>query len=268
MQDNKNLQRETEMDQAGRYEIKFVLSFREMDKIRHSISKLLEPDSNNEENGYRVLSLYYDSPDLVWFWDKVEGERIRTKMRLRIYPKNGLENVQSGYVELKLKTGHLVHKKRIHLEIEQAIGLCRGNQADTVRDSDKLFCEEIEALVSTLSLRPTAITSYRRIAYTSGETHQRLRVTFDSLCKGRVNDLGILSNASSFSFLPEDMGIMELKTGSSIPVWLLEMLQSNRVRINRMSKYCTAVAVGRGLKVLPLVSVPADRCSTGEHNHG
>jgi len=252
------------MDQAGRYEIKFVLPFREMDEIRHSISKLLEPDPNNEENGYKVLSLYYDSPDLVWFWDKVEGERIRTKMRLRIYPKNGLENVQTGYVELKLKTGHLVNKKRFNLDIEQAIALCSGDQAETVRDSDKLFCEEIEALVRTLSLRPTAVTTYKRIAYTSGETHQRLRVTFDSFCKGRVNELDILSDAPSFSFLSEDMGVMELKTGSSIPGWLLGILQSNRLRINRMSKYCTAVAVGRRLKVLPLVSVPTDRCSTGE----
>ncbi len=255
------------MNQAGRYEIKFILPFRKMQGVVQSISQLLEPDENNEEYGYRVLSLYYDSPGLDWFWDKVEGERLRTKMRVRIYPKDSQPKPDKAYVEIKAKTGHLINKQRIQLSLEQALDLCEGRAPDT-SCKEEFFCQEVELLVKALSLRPVVITDYRRLAFTSGQTFPKLRITFDTICRGRVNDLDLLSDAPLFSFLPQEMGIMELKTETSIPVWLLDILQYHKLRINRMSKYCTAVAMGKGMKVIPLVSVLTGKSRTGEQNHG
>ncbi len=254
------------MDSPGRYELKYVLDLQKMNRIRNSISKLMEPDEHNEEHGYRVDSLYYDTPDLAWFWDKVEGEKIRTKMRIRTYPKD-FRKTENAFVEFKMKTGHVVTKRRVRLRTEHALMLCSGQSPDTFESLEQeRFCEETQAMVHAMSLKPAAFTSYMRVAFFSEHSLSKLRITFDTLCKGRVNELGLFSDSPLFSFLPQDMGIMELKTDSSVPGWLLDILQFYRVKMTRMSKYCTVAALGRGIEVLPLVSLPAR--FTGENHHG
>lgn len=255
------------MDTPGRYEIKFVMPLDKMNSIRRAISELLDPDEHNGNHGYHVHSLYFDSPDLDWFWEKVEGERIRTKMRIRIYPEESLQASETAFVELKLKTGNIVHKRRVALATSRALDLCEGRLLDELACPDQVLCEEIGVMVHALALRPTAITSYSRMAFTSEESYSRLRITFDTSCRARIHELDLLSDATSFSFLPVNMGIMEIKTAGSIPGWLLHLLQVKRLKINRMSKYCTAVALGKGLSVLPLVSMPLGSNIIGD-KHG
>ena len=55
-----------------RHELKFVISYDEMLRVREKLNQVLTIDRN--ENGYLLRSLYFDSLDDVDYYDKQGGE--------------------------------------------------------------------------------------------------------------------------------------------------------------------------------------------------
>ena len=83
-----------------------------------------------------------------------------------------------------------------------------------------------------------------------------VRITFDTGCAGRVRSLEVTEPAVDHSFLPPDWGILEVKVDRAVPAWLASLLSSHGCRLQRVSKYCAALAAGRGIRVEPLVVWP------------
>ena len=71
-----------------RYEYKYFVPVEKLDQLRRMIDPFVRLDSyaaKQPDNQYTVRSIYFDSPSLHCFDEKVEGVGNRRKVRLRGY---------------------------------------------------------------------------------------------------------------------------------------------------------------------------------------
>jgi hypothetical protein len=67
----------------------------------------------------------------------------------------------------------------------------------------------------------------------------RLRVTFDTNIRYRLNDLNLSTSLEGIQ-LDEGLIMMEVKTIHAIPLWLVKLLSDNKIYKTSYSKYGTA----------------------------
>ncbi len=244
----------------NRYELKYVLPLTQCEEIINDLKLQLLPDEHGGEEGYKIVSLYYDSPDLTCFWAKVEGIRFRRKVRLRIYPGDDISKVDKGLVEIKQRVNRTVQKRRLVLPLEQAEQLCAGKfDASGLDNLDAQVAEEVTFLVDSLHLQPTAITAYHRKAWMGELENAGLRVTFDMHVSSRINELRVNADAPNTLILAPDWAIMEVKANETVPDWLTSLLGRHRCQLRRVSKYCAGLAHLHQLNVLPFTIGPGKR---------
>jgi SPX domain protein involved in polyphosphate accumulation len=227
----------------NRYELKYIVPLAKVDAIAADLESMTEPDEYGGADGYRVLSLYYDSPTFDFFWAKIEGIKFRRKLRLRIYPGDDVSSVTEGMVEIKQRINRTVQKRRVKLPLEQAELLCRGVlERDNLDALDQQVASEVQYMVRAMHLRPTAITAYRRRAFVGGLYDAGLRVTFDTHVGGRTHALKVDHDAQNHLFLPPDWSIMEVKVNDAVPDWVTSLLARHNCQLRRVSKYCAVLA--------------------------
>ena len=120
-------------------------------------------------------------------------------------------------------------------------------------------------MVRAMHLRPTAITAYRRRAFVGGHYDAGLRITFDIDVGCRVHGLKVNHNAENHLFMPPDWSIMEVKVNDSVPDWVTSLLARHGCQLRRVSKYCAGLALGRGLRVMPLAISPVPGMEVRQH---
>ncbi len=233
-----------------RVEHKYIVSVADFEGIRAAIGGRLLPDENGRDGAYRVVSLYYDSPDHDFFWAKVDGQDQRRKVRLRLYPDGPAprttgESVGLSMLEVKQRTGRRVHKRRLALPLSEATALCEGRKPPgglTAVEAE--VAREVLGLARAMPLRPTAITDYRRRAVQGLGDEAGLRITFDTGIGCRVSNLDLGEpNAENEEIVAEGWGILEVKAACEVPVWVAELLRSSGAKRHRISKYCTGLAL-------------------------
>ena len=241
----------------NRYELKYIVRIDEVDRIIADLRSMTEPDDHGGPEGYRIVSLYYDSPGLDFFWDKVEGIKFRRKVRLRIYPGEDIEAVTEGMVEIKQRINRTVQKRRLKLPLEEAEQLCAGSlERNDLDPLDRQVASEVQYIVQAMHLMPTCITAYRRRAFVGGLYDAGLRITFDIDVSCRIHGLKVNHDAKNHLFLPPEWSIMEVKANEAVPDWVTSLLARHGCQLRRVSKYCAGLALARGLKVMPLVISP------------
>lgn len=243
----------------NRYELKYVIPVDKAARVMVDLEKRIPPDVHGGSRGYGLVSLYHDSPNYDFFWAKVEGLKFRRKVRLRIYPGDDITKVTKGLVEIKQRTNVTVQKRRLVLPLADAEKLCVGKlDLDNTNfdPMDMSVAQEVTYLAKAMNLQPSAITAYWRKAYEGDNEHAGLRVTFDTMVSGRMHDLVVNSASPNRLLLPEDWSIMEVKANETIPDWIISLLARHDCQLQKVSKYCAAVAQIKGLKVLPLTPGP------------
>ncbi len=250
----------------NRYELKYQLHIRAAWRIMSDLKDLTLPDDHGGEQGYRVVSLYYDSPGLDFFWAKIEGIKFRRKLRLRIYPGEDIRGVTEGMVEIKQRMNRTVQKRRVKLELQQAEQLCGGQlDRDDLDQLDQAVASEVQYMVQAMHLRPTCITAYRRQAFVGGLYDAGLRITFDTDLRCRVHALSVNQDAANHLFAPPDWCVMEVKVNEAVPDWVTSLLARHECQLRRVSKYCAGLATGRGIRVMPLAMAPVSVREDGNH---
>jgi hypothetical protein len=230
----------------NRYELKYIVDARSYRRICDDLKNFMIPDAYGDGDGfYRIISLYYDSPQLSGYWSKIDGLKFRRKLRLRIYPGADIRKVDTGFVEIKQRLNRTVQKKRVILPLEQAIRLCDHAEVPSGLDaSDTAAAEEMAYMVRVLQLKPKAIVSYRRRAYMGGLYEKGMRLTFDMQLQGRITALDVNQIAKNYYFMPADSLIMEVKVNERIPAWVTSLLAQHECKLQRVSKYCAVMATG------------------------
>ena len=242
----------------NRYEIKYLVDRSLVDGLRAEFRGRLDVDDFAARGGYPVWSLYYDTPRLRFYWEKIEGLRFRRKLRLRRY---GEDPGAPVFVEIKQRVNRVTQKRRVGMSYEQARVLCDDRRMIDYDRSGRAFLEEVLGLVDGLDLRPIAMTGYQREAYVGRDSDVGLRVTLDHRIRGRDRDLHLdAMNPENRFVIPPHLAVLEVKANDRVPYWLTDLTAQRNLSVVRVSKYCQSVeAFGRAPRSVHHVPSRAER---------
>jgi DNA-binding CsgD family transcriptional regulator len=120
----------------------------------------MDQDLKSPVGGHGVWSLYYDTPRLRFYREKIEGLKFRRKLRIRHYGNlDGVTDESPVCVEVKQRVNKVTQKRRITLPYGVARQLCDGRQMIEPSPRESAFVQEALELVVGLNLHPLAVTA-------------------------------------------------------------------------------------------------------------
>jgi len=250
------------MGQSGRYELKYVVDEQRASAIGEYVSKFLRPSPHNQRGvvrGHPVISLYLDSPDFIFFHQAFNGQRNRTKLRIRIYDNDWS---RPAFLEIKRRVGEMIVKERAMITREGVRQmLTRGGGAFIyLPDSSHLIHGKRRAnilnnfvnLCNCHAARGAIYVSYLREIFAAPDNDE-LHITVDRQIRGTLYDgsgrltvpiSGTLPNLRYWYF--NDV-IVELKFEGACPKWMEYLVRTFDLERRSVCKYCTCVD-GMGLQ--------------------
>lgn len=220
-----------------RHEYKYVIPYEEMLRLREKLNKVLKIDRSFE--GYMVRSLYFDSADDIDYYDKINGEMNRKKIRMRIYDYEG------ELIKLEMKSKYDCHQLKQSLIISKndALELIDGNYS-VLLSYPYEFAKELYAVLLEGYYRPKEIIEYKRIAYVATTT---TRITFDYeiMASSRISDF-FKKDINYIDTLDKKDVILEVKFDRFLEPYISEILKNYINRNQSVSKYI----MGRNIEVL------------------
>ncbi|TGN81266.1 polyphosphate polymerase domain-containing protein [Streptomyces bauhiniae] len=227
----------------NRFELKYLVPVEQAAEIRDELAERMDRDLYSPVGGYGVWSLYYDTPQLRFYWEKIEGLKFRRKLRVRHY--GDLDQVTDDSpvcVEIKQRVNRVTQKRRITLPYGVARQLCDGRQMVDHSPKESAFVQEVLELIVRLNLQPTALTGYQREALVGRAADTGLRVTFDRRIRGRDRDFhfGTATPENRFT-IPPHMSVMEIKVNERTPHWITDLAARRNLNLVRISKYVQSV---------------------------
>jgi SPX domain protein involved in polyphosphate accumulation len=227
----------------NRFELKYLVPVEQAAEIRDELAERMDRDLHSPIGGYGVWSLYYDTPQLRFYWEKIEGLKFRRKLRIRHY--GNLDQVTDDSpvcVEIKQRVNRVTQKRRITLPYGTARRLCDGREMVDHSAKEGAFIQEVLELIVRLNLQPTAITGYQREALVGRDADTGLRVTFDRRVRGRDRDFhfGIQTPENRFT-IPPHLSVMEIKVNERTPHWITDLAARRNLNLVRISKYVQSI---------------------------
>jgi hypothetical protein len=243
----------------NRFELKYIVSIQEAKRFKQALRAYLAPDEHGDTTGaYAIASLYFDSPDLRFYWEKVDGIRFRRKLRIRHYETNEVFTDETPvFVEVKQSSNRVTQKRRARLNCKDALRLCQDRQIPIHELQDTSVIEEVAGMTWQYNLRPTSIVRFTRLALVGGDYDIGLRVTFDTALRyqpasettlaGDSLLLGLDGGLKGLPLFPADQTIIEIKANERIPYWLTELVAMHNLNLVRVSKYCRSIELAHQL---------------------
>lgn len=217
-------------DRFRRYELKYILSMEQYLLIKSEMQHYMRGDKYGESD---ICNLYCDTPDFLLVRRSNEKPFYKEKLRIRSY---GVTKKGSDvFVEIKKKYDSVVYKRRISTDEKTALKMLSKNAVACGQ-----IGKEIAYFIKLYpEIKPQMFISYRREAF-YGIADNEFRVTFDRNILWRTNDLSLDSGIYGMPVLPENQILMEIKTATAIPLWLVQILSGNKIYKTSFSKYGTA----------------------------
>jgi len=226
----------------NRYEIKYLLDEFKVPALREELTRHMGSDPYSPHGGYPVTSLYYDTADLRFYWEKIEGLRFRRKLRMRLYgqPAECTDDTPVQ-VEIKQRVDRVTQKRRMALPYGTARRWLDERQPPDCDAAHKPFVDEVTTLIGNLDLRPIVTTGYLREAFVGRDADLGLRVTIDHKVHGRDRDFHFASGAQNRYIIPPKLAIVEIKANERVPYWVTDLAARIEMSVVRISKYCQSV---------------------------
>lgn len=232
-------------DNFSRYEFKFPLSYDDMDRLIDDLLPWIEPDEHVNEYGiYTISSIYLDNAARQCYYETINNDYFRQKVRLRVYGRKNTEDSVS-FLEVKSKIDGLVVKRRVQMRLGDAmrfLAACSREGYDfdlaAYPSSSLQILKEIRQVTVSKSLVPVNVVSYERLPYVVKED-RNLRITFDFNIRTRGDRLDLTQGTDGKPACPEKVSILEIKTEKAIPFWLVQILGKYEYRNQTFSKYCS-----------------------------
>ena len=222
----------------SRHEIKYMITDEQRREVLKGIKDRMIPDPHGLST---ICNVYYDTPDYRLIRRSLEKPEYKEKIRLRSYGTPKEDTIV--FLELKKKCKGVVYKRRIELAEGDAEKYMAGKM-DAVElmnsitnESDPQIVKEIDYFKTYYgSLKPSVYLSYDRCAYFS-EEDESLRITFDKNIRWRKEDVRLTDGTGGEALLEENTSLMEIKTATALPIWLVEVLSKANIRPSSFSKY-------------------------------
>jgi SPX domain protein involved in polyphosphate accumulation len=220
-----------------RIEMKFIISFAEYYSFRERLSFYATPDAHGQKNGrYPVFSSYYDTHDLEFYNDKIEGEFEHLKIRVRGYAKS-LELAQHLFLEAKVKNSNRQTKVRLPFSLNREV-------ASSINESGHKDLVYFQEYCGKKELRHACNVFYEREAYALTSGVDKIRINFDTnilyLHRDELTVTG--EHIETRQLLAPGQVVLEIKhTSTTLPQFLQQELHHLQTSITSYSKYANAI---------------------------
>ncbi len=215
-----------------RYEIKFLLSKRQREKIMEAMKPYMVLDKYGHST---IRNIYFDTDTYRLIRASLEKPVYKEKLRVRSYKQAGPE--EEVFVELKKKYDSVVYKRRFSAARVQAMEYLTGRTQ--VSEKTQIIKEIDYVLEFYKTLAPKVFLSYEREAYFT-KVPSEFRITFDENILWRDTDLSLGTGIYGESILAPGQVLMEVKTPNSLPIWMAKVLSQEKIRKTSFSKYGNA----------------------------
>lgn len=214
-----------------RYELKYIINEEQYKAVRAAMESHMNPDKYGNST---ICNIYYDTPNFILARRSIEKPFYKEKLRLRSY---GLAQEKSqSYIEIKKKFDSVVYKRRIELPYNESISYLSGD----LQIEKTQIVSEIDSFINMYEgLEPAMVISYEREAFYDKED-SNFRMTFDKNILCRDYDLSLDKGIYGEDILKKGIRLLEVKTATSIPLWLCNVLSEYKIYKTSFSKYGTA----------------------------
>ncbi len=223
------------LEMQSRVEYKYFVPAPVKSRLLYDIQKftLLDSFSDNTYKSYRVVSLYFESRDFKSYFDKIEGQAKKFKVRVRYYPDHG--DSGNANLEIKYKIFDRCYKEKLNIAHSDLMKLGTSSIADFESLSSSQTLENFIILKKRYHLAPLLRIDYRRRAM-RGFSDAHLRVTYDS----EVNCIRLVGQdvlKSNIPVVPGELGVLEVKSPGYYPWWLSKIIKKYSLSRRAISKY-------------------------------
>lgn len=196
--------------------------------------KLKEHTTEDIYGQYTVCNTYFDTDDYSLIRKSLEAPYFKEKLRLRSYgiPKSE----QLVFLEIKKKYKGVVYKRRIQIDYNSAVNYLQNGIIPKLSPKELSTFKEIDYFYKTNNLKPKVYLAYDRMALISNE-NKDFRITFDYNVRSRNKDADLSYGDYGDNLLSDGNRIMELKTTSAFPIWLVKILSELKIYPVSFSKY-------------------------------
>lgn len=228
----------------NRREFKFVLPPHLQGVLRARVAEVMVAD-RGAEDGYPVLSEYFDTVERTSYWQKQMGVPNRRRVRSRVYGRSDGAIPASAFIEVKHKLDGVTVKRRVPVDLEELGPLSNGDvpvRENYASPTDERVFAEIRDLVNNRETRPVVQIRYHRYAFDSGP-EGTIRITFDvdPCCRFRLVPLTPGDPDFELPLLEPGSEIMEVKTIGPVPYWFRNLIGEYNLVPRSFSKYAAAL---------------------------
>jgi len=231
-------------DRFQRLEVKYLVDRTTRTALQRDVEALLPPDPHaGPDGGYLVRSLYFDTPDLRSYTEKMAGEPIRHKLRARAY---GEDPVETDFVRLEVKSKYVsyIHKTAVGMDVEEYRAVEAALRRRRLPPAHLLDPDgpsrEFFRLQRQYHFEPKVLLRYRRTAFEYSDL-ARIRVNFDDRLVA-TRDLDLLGPMrGARRILEHGNSIFELKADGKLPCWMHSLIGKYDLWNEALSKYCYAI---------------------------
>lgn len=240
---------------GGRWELKYLLPLSKREPLLALAADYTLPDPHGVPfpefgtRGYDVHSLYFDTPSLDDYTERLEERSVRVRMRIRTYGKPG--DGAPVFLEDKRKLDKWVIKQRAYLtDAETWLATPHPKPwvywAERVTGKGQFAAQHFLRRVEGEGRVPVSIVHYRRECFVGRDRSDReLRVTLDH----HLNSTTSPTSADLYlppdkDLLPPGYFVLELKFNQSEPVWMRRLISALNLHCESISKFALSVAHG------------------------
>ncbi len=254
-----------------RYEAKYLVDPALVPEIREFIAPFCEPDdhASGALPEYVVTTLQLDTPDLALYYAKEHEALARFKLRIRTY---GLDRRCPVFLEIKRKIKGVIVKSRATIPAELWDGdlvTSPGRWVPFRTAQEEMNYLNFVRIVHEIGARPVVLLRYHREAYL-GRNDRYARLTFDRrLCYHPTREWTLWPERARWYTLdtatlmgrPRSMVILELKTFSDAPLWMVDLTERFDLQRIGFSKYFAAMRT-ESLYRGAMYSAAGENCTT------
>lgn len=238
----------TDKMQQQRFEQKYMLTEEVALQVREFLRCYLELDENGVGKpncSYPVHSLYLDNDHLFTYWETINGNKNRFKLRMRFYNSSPETPV---FFEIKRRMNNCILKQRGGVRKDAVPWLLAGHLPEPGhllgKDSKSLvaihrFCQ----LVQELNAKPKVHIYYQREAWVH-PTNNSVRVTLDREVTAEPEPTTSFETEMKHPWLPFGKEvILELKFTNRFPDWFSDLVRVFGLMQCGAAKYCEGIAM-------------------------
>jgi len=234
--------------QHQRLELKYLIREQTAQAVRDFVASYLTLDRfgvGQPDLSYSIHSLYLDSDDYTFYWQTINGNKNRYKLRVRYYDDRPASPI---FFEIKRRMNNAILKERGAVKREAAEAVLAGQLPDgsQLASGDPGQAEALEnfcRLMNYHQARPKAHIAYRREAWTSLHDNSA-RVTMDRQVQFNYEPRQLFQTRMErpFTVFPNNV-ILELKFTGRFPDWFAELVRCFNLWQGSAAKYVDGLTV-------------------------